>query len=226
MNIKENFSKYANEYQKLNIIQKKIIQKISPLIANQNILDLGCGNGSLLEFAKPKNYIGIDFSEKMLKLHPSKNVYNFDFNTPICWEFIQKQNFDILISLSALQWAKDLEFIFTNIKSLNKKFILAIFTSNTFKSLHNKLNLTSPIHSKEEILKTSKILNPEIEVLNYELEFKNPLEMLRYIKKSGVGANKQKATLKDMKKLLNSNLKKLEFEVIILKSKNMRKKYH
>jgi len=221
MNIKENFSKYANEYQKLNIIQKNIIEKISPLIENQNILDLGCGNGSLLEFSKPKNYIGIDFSEKMLKLHPSKNVHNFDFNTPICWDFIQKQNFDILVSLSALQWASNLEFIFNNIKNLNKKFIISLFTSNTFKTLHNEINLSSPIHSKAEILKTSKILNPQIEILNYELEFKNPLEMLRYIKKSGVGASQKRASTKNLKKTINSNLNKLEFEVVILKSKNM-----
>jgi len=221
MNIKEEFSKYANKYQKLNTIQKKIIHKISPFIENKNILDLGCGNGSLLEITKPKNYIGIDFSEEMLKLHPSQNIYNFDFNTKECWNFIQKQNFEILVSLSALQWASDLEFIFQNIKKINKEYILALFTSNTFKTLHKNINLTSPIHSKETILEKSKILNPQIEIINYQLEFKNSLEMLRYIKKSGIGATQKRATQKELKNVINSGLKTLEFEVVILKPKNM-----
>ncbi len=227
MNIKREFSKYANEYQKLNIIQKKIIQKISPLLENKNILDLGCGNGSLLEFSKPKNYIGIDFSEEMLKLNPSKNLYNLDFNTQKCWDFINKQNFDILVSLSALQWAENLEFIFTNIKNLNKNYILAIFTSNTFKTLHKTANITSPIHSKEEILEKSKILNPKIEIINYQLEFENSLEMLRYIKKSGVSSGEKKLSYKEIKKVIeNYPFNYLEFEIVILKSKNMREKHH
>jgi malonyl-CoA O-methyltransferase len=221
MNIKREFSKYANEYQKLNIIQKKIIQKISHLLENKNILDLGCGNGSLLEFIKPKNYIGIDFSEEMLKLNPAKNLYNLDFNTRKCWDFIEKQNFDILVSLSALQWAKDLEFIFNNIKKLNKEYILAIFTSNTFKTLHKTANIISPIHSKEKIIKHSQILNPQIEIINYELKFKNALEMLRYIKKSGVSAGEKKLSYKEVMKVIqNYPLNYLEFEVIILKSGN------
>ena len=216
MKIKKEFSKYANEYSKLNFIQKKIILEVAKYLDNKSILDLGCGNGALLEFVKPKNYIGIDFSEEMLKLHPLKEVYNFDFNTTLCWDFIQKQNFDILVSLSALQWAKDLEFIFHNIKKLNKNFILAIFTSNTFKTLHKSLNITSPIHSKETILEKSKILQPKIEIKHYELNFHSSLELLRYIKKSGVSGGEKRASLINLKKILNSDLKTLEFEVIFL----------
>jgi len=216
MNIKREFSKYANEYQKLNIIQKRIIKKVSPYLHNKKILDLGCGNGALLEFVTPKTYIGIDFSDKMLKLNPSKNVYNFDFNKVECWNFIQKQNFDILVSLSALQWAKNLEFIFHNIKKLNKKFVLAIFTSNTFKTLHKTAKINSPIHSKEEILEKSKVLNSEIKITNYKLEFDNPLKMLRYIKRSGVSSGEKKLSIKEVRKILSSELNYLEFEIILL----------
>jgi malonyl-CoA O-methyltransferase len=216
MNIRKEFSKYANEYKKLNFIQKKIIKKVVPLLHNRSILDLGCGNGALLEFVTPKNYIGIDFSDEMLKIHPSKNVFNFDFNTTECWDFIEKQDFDILISLSALQWANNLEFIFNNIKKLNKEFILAIFSANTFKTLHKKAKISSPIHSKEEILEKAKILNPKIEILNYQLKFDNSLEMLRYIKKSGVSAGEKKLSVIEIRKILNSNLNYLEFEIILL----------
>jgi len=225
--VKREFSKFANEYAKKNIIQKQIIQKYTPLLKNLSILDLGCGNGSLCEFISPKNYIGIDFSKEMLKLHPNPNVFEFDFNTKECWEFIKNQNFDILVSFSALQWSNDLKFIFNNIKNLQKPFILAIFTANTFKTIHKIANITSPIHSKENILETSKILNPKIETLNYKLHFKNKLEMFRYIKKSGVSSGEKKLSYKEIKNLIkNYPLDYLEFEILVLKSKNMREKYH
>jgi len=216
--VKREFSKFAKDYAQKNIIQKQIIKQYAPFLQNKFILDLGCGNGALLEFISPKNYIGIDFSDEMLKLHPHKNIFNYDFNTTECWDFIKNQNFEILVSFSALQWANDLKFIFNNIKKLNKPYLLAIFTSNTFKTIHKTANISSPIHSKEEILKYSKILNPKIEILNYSLEFNNKLEMFRYIKKSGVSSGEKKLSYTQIKKLIeNYPLNYLEFEIIILK---------
>jgi len=217
--VKREFSKFANEYSKRNIIQKKILQKYSPILNNKSILDLGCGNGDLLQFCTPKNYIGIDFSQEMLKLHPNNNTYCFDFNTKECWDFIKTQNFEILVSFSALQWANDLEFIFNNIKTLNKPYLMAIFTSNTFKTIHKTANINSPIHSKEKILKHSKILNPNIETLNYKLYFDNKVEMFKYIKKSGVSGGEKKLSYKEIKKLINNYpLNYLEFEILVLKN--------
>jgi len=225
--VKREFSKFAKEYSKKNIIQKKIIQKYAPILENKKILDLGCGNGSIFEFITPKNYIGIDFSENMLQLHPHTNKFCFDFNTQECWNFIKMQKFDLLVSFSALQWAKDLKFIFQNIKNLNKPYLLTIFTSNTFKTIHKTANITSPIHSKETIIKYSKIINPQIEILEYKLYFQDKLEMFRYIKKSGVSSGEKKLSYKEIKKLIsNYPLDYLEFEIITLKSKNMREKDH
>jgi len=217
--VKREFSKFAKEYAKKNIIQKQIIKQYRSFLANSSILDLGCGNGALLEFITPKKYIGIDFSQEMLNLHPHSNTYCLDFNTKECWEFIKQQNFDILVSFSALQWANDLNFIFKNIKSLNKPFLLAIFTSNTFKTIHQTANITSPIHSKEDILKYSKILDPKIKILNYKLHFEDKFEMFRYIKRSGVSSGEKKLSYKEIKTLIeNYPLNYLEFEIIILKN--------
>ena len=217
--VKREFSKFAKDYAKRNIIQKKILKKYSPILNNKSILDLGCGNGDLLKFCTPKHYIGIDFSNEMLNLHPNKNTYCFDFNTQKCWDFIKKQNFEILVSFSALQWANDLDFIFQNIKTLNKPYLLAIFTSNTFKTIHKIANITSPIHSKENILNYSKILNPQIEILEYKLHFEDKLEMFRYIKRSGVSSGENKLSYKEIKNLIkNYPLNYLEFEIMILYS--------
>ena len=61
-------------------ILDKIIDRYKTHLQNYSILDLGCGNGSLLCYTTPKEYIGIDFSQNMLSIHPNKNVFCFDFN--------------------------------------------------------------------------------------------------------------------------------------------------
>lgn len=222
--IKEEFSRFANEYQKLNIIQKKIAKYIAKNIKNDlRIVDLGCGSGTLLEFYHNyKYYYGFDFSKKMLDLHPKNEKIELkqcDFNKYECFEYIKTIEFDLLISLSAIQWAEDLNFIFSNISKLEKDFVLAIFTSNTFKTIQKTANVDSPIYSLDEILnRANKYLDFKYEVLNYKLEFNDKKEMFRYIKNSGVSGNRNILNFRNTKKLiLEYPLTFLEFEIVILK---------
>jgi malonyl-CoA O-methyltransferase len=211
------FDKFAHTYSNYNVIQRKVIEKSLPFVKSK-VVDLGCGNGIICEYKKFDFYLGIDISENMLKHHPCQTL-KLDFNTQECFEQIKKYDFDQIISFSALQWAKDLDFVFSEIKNLNKNYLLAIFTSNTFKSLHNYLAAKSPIYSKKQILKSAKILNPEIEVLNYELSFDNPVKLLEYIKYSGV-SGKVKVNIGKLKKFIKYfPINILEFEVLLLRSK-------
>jgi malonyl-CoA O-methyltransferase len=211
------FNRFAHTYSKYNVIQRKIIQKYLPFVKSR-VVDLGCGNGIICEYKKFDFYLGIDISENMLKLNPCKTI-KLDFNTKKCFEVIKKYEFNQIISFSALQWAKDLNFVFNEINKLNKDYLLAIFTSNTFKSLHNYLGIKSPIYLKEEILKSANILNPNIDILNYELIFDNPIKLLEYIKFSGVSGN-VKANIGKLKKFIKTfPINKLEFEILLLKSK-------
>ena len=212
----KSFEKFAYSYGKYNIIQKEIIKKYLPFLKSK-IIDLGCGSEGLCKYKKFDFYLGIDNSENMLKLNPC-NTLKLDFNTKECFDVIKKHDFDQIVSFSALQWADDLEFVFKEIKNLQKDYLLAIFTSNTFKTFHKYLNVVSPIHSKEVILKASKILNPNIEILTYKIEFNSPKEMFEYIKFSGVNS-KVKGNIKEIKKFLKEfPINFLEFEIIILKS--------
>ena len=181
------------------------------------MIDLGCGSEGLCKYKNFEFYLGIDKSEEMLKLNPC-NTIKADFNTKECFEILKKYDFEQLISFSALQWADDLEFVFKEIKSLNKEYVLAIFTSNTFKSLHNYLQIDSPIHSKDTILHTSKILNPKkIEILRYKLLFDSPLEMLKYIKLSGVKGDVKVNPFKLKRFIKEFPFSELEFEVVVLR---------
>jgi len=210
------FDKFANTYGKYNIIQKKIIKKHLPLLKSK-VIDLGCGSEGLCKYKNFDFYLGIDASDNMLKLNPC-NTLKLDFNKKKCFEEIKKYDFNQIVSFSALQWAKDLEFVFSEIKSLNKDFLLTLFTSKTFSSLHKELNIISPIYRKEEILEYSKILNPKIEVLEYELFFETPKKMFEYIKFSGV-KGEVRANIRNLKKFLKEfSVNKLEFEIIVLSS--------
>ncbi len=210
----KNFDKFANSYGKYNIIQKKIIKKYLSSL-DLRVVDLGCGSEGLCKYRDFDFYLGVDASENMLKLNPC-NTLRLDFNTKECFETIKKYNFNQIVSFSALQWAKDLEFVFKEIKNLNKKFLLTLFTSKTFASLHKELNIISPIYSKEEILKYAKILNPKIEILEYELFFDTPKDMFNYIKFSGV-KGEVRANIKNIKRFLKRfPTNRLEFEIVVL----------
>ena len=213
----KSFEKFAYTYGKYNVIQKKIIKKYLSFLSSK-VIDLGCGSEGLCKFKNFKFYLGIDISENMLKLNPC-NTLKLDFNTKECFKTIKKFDFDQIVSFSALQWAKDLDFVFKEIRDLKKNYLLAIFTSNTFKTFHKYLDVKSPIYSKEEILTSSKILNPTIEILNYRLYFKHPKNMFEYIKFSGVNSN-VRADIKNIRRFFKEfPINYLEFEIVILKSK-------
>ncbi len=227
MRVVKEFSKNAKEYEKYNTIQEKVVKELIKRLKKEykNILDVGCGNGLVYKYInwQIEKFIAIDFSKEMLKLHPTnKNIIKkeLDFNSKEFLNFIKKENFDIFISSSALQWAKNLKDIFEVINNKNIDFAIAIFTSNTFRTIHQIANTTSPIKSKEEILKVSQILNANIEFLNYKLEFEKKEDIFKYIKKSGVSGGRNILSYKQIKELIKKYpYNYLEFEIILLWSK-------
>jgi len=210
------FDKFANTYSKYNFIQQKIIKSYLPFI-KKRVVDLGCGSEGLCKYKKFDFYLGVDKSKEMLNLNPC-NVINMDFDKKECFEKIKEYNFNQIVSFSALQWSKNLEFVFKEIKKLNKSFLLAIFTSNTFKNLHTCLDIESPIYSREEILSYSSIFSSlNIDIIYYEMEFNDAKEMLNYIKFSGVSGNTN-TKISKIRNLLKCNfLNKLEFEIVVLR---------
>ena len=91
----------------------------------------------------------------------------------------------MIISSSALQWSKELDFVLKELSLLSSIHYYAIFTSNTFKTLHKIAKVDSPIYSTIE-LKTKLKKNfrrVEFDIENYQLEFTSTRDMLKYIKK-------------------------------------------
>ena len=231
MNVIDEFSRFANLYETHNIIQSQVSKKLVDMIEHRDykkILDIGCGSGSIykniiknnMEF---KEFVVADLSMEMLKIHPSSSKIkkiSFDFNDIKSFEDIGYNNYDMVISSSALQWSQDLDMTLKEISNLSDKFYFAFFTSNTFKTLHNIAGVKSPIYTKKIIEdRINNYYNATFEIRNYKLYFNSVYDMLRYIKRSGVSGGKKQLSYKEIKQVIaDYPLNYLEFEVLFVKA--------
>lgn len=225
MSIDFEFSKFASDYERHNIVQEEVADELIGLVKGEprRILDLGCGRGALAKRIdwEVDSFVGVDFAKKMLELHPKGSyiecIYG-DFNNDALYEHLYTYQFDYILSASALQWAQDIEKVFTHIQRFETPYALAIFTSNTFRTLHETAGISSPLHTKESLLLHAKnILQCRHHLHRYTLSFENTHEMLRYIKRSGVSGHRSLLGYKETKALMrNYPLSYLEFEVLFL----------
>jgi len=228
MKVSSEFSKYAFSYESNNVIQNQVVEKLLSHIRTkpQNILDLGCGSGAVCKNINwdYNHFRGVDFAKGMLELHPKaeniESIYgNFNdkelFNTLFC-----STNYDYIISASALQWAEDLEKVFQDIKKLNAPIALAIFTSNTFKTLNKTAGLNSILRDSQTVDELQKkYFDADFEVVNYRLEFNSTRDMFKYIKQSGVSGSRSVLSFAETKRLMREYpLNYLEFEVAFIYS--------
>ena len=227
MKISFEFSKHAQEYDTYSVIQNRVIKKLLSHVVQEpkNILDLGCGNGSLCKAIdwEYEHFTGVDFAPGMLELHPKsrkiESIYG-DFNDKTLFENLLTCKYDYILSASALQWSENLDMVFGNIKKFNVPISLAIFTSNTFKTLNETASINSLLRSADVINELQKkYFDAKFEIVNYKLEFESTRDMFRYIKKSGVSGARKVLNYKESKKLLNEYpLNYLEFEVAFIYS--------
>jgi len=227
MSIDLEFSKNASSYATYNIIQNKVIEHLLSLVKDKpkNILDLGCGDGSLCSKInwQYNHFTGVDFAKGMLELHPKsdkiESIYG-DFNNQVLFDNLHVNNYDYILSASALQWAIDLEATFKNIKAFNAPIALAIFTSNTFKTLNTTAKIDSILRSSAEVESIAKkYFEVNLEVKTYKLEFDSKKDIFTYIKKSGVSGSRKVLSYKQTKELIkNYPLNYLEFEVVFITS--------
>ena len=227
MKIEKEFSRFAHVYGQYNTIQNKVAQKLVDDVADkpQSILDLGCGNGTLLSKIdwEYKKFLGIDFSQKMLDLHPQGEKTECrlgDFNEDKLFEGLVTEKYDRIFSASSLQWAVDLDTTLYQLSQLNAPVSLAIFTSKTFKTLLETAGVASPLRSTEEVsYMIGQYFQCDIEIVKYELSFDSVQDIFIYIKKSGVSGGRNTLSYKEMKALIkNYPSKTLEFEVIFAKN--------
>ncbi len=230
MEIVKEFSRFAYEYDKYNVIQKEVAKRLTSYVPKEfynKILDLGAGDGAIFNAfshrdIKFNEFVAFDFSEEMLRIHPEdKRIKKIcmDFNQPHSFSMFKNNEFDLIISSSALQWSSNLLSLLTTIAPLSRQHYFSFFTANTFRTLHKTANITSPIYTRDELIESlDKVFHYEMELVEYTLDFTSVYEMLKYIKRSGVSGGVGQLGYKQTKHLLeNYPLGYLEFEVMFVK---------
>ncbi len=225
------FSRFANEYDKYNIIQAEVAKRLVsyiPLKPYSTIIDIGCGSGEVYKNIQKGRYsfehfIALDYSEEMLDIHPfDKRVIKIcaDFNTSSIFENLSLDEDMILLSSSALQWSKDLDFTLYQLSHNAPKAYFAIFTSSTFKTLHQIAGIESPIYGSNRLKEViNRYYNASFTIDNYSLHFDSIRDMFRYIKKSGVSGGEKRLSYKEIKSLMQKYpLDYLEFEVLFVEA--------
>ena len=230
--IKE-FSRFAHQYDQHNEIQTQVAKTlVSNLSARtyENILDLGCGSGAVAKNLQEGQYnydtlTAFDSSQAMLDIHPSSEKISKvcgDFNSIDFTKHLPRTQYELLLSSSAIQWSTNLDRTFESLSCLSQNAYFAIFTSGTFKTLHELGKVNSPIYSAAAIEKSIEKYYSEVNFTlhHYTLSFASVREMFRYIKKSGVSAGEKKLGFKETKHLMESYpLDYLEFEVLFVEAK-------
>jgi len=227
MSTKSKFTKHAKDYDNNNIIQRIVSKALVREIQSKpkSILELGCGSGQIYReiSSNIEKYKAIDFSNTMCSIHPKSDnleVKCFDFDSDEFYNDIKNEQYDLVISSSAMQWSKDLNKLLKRLFTISKKIDCVLFTSNTFKSIYEITKKPSAILSKEDIKKSFDKYDSIYEVFNYQLDFSSKKELFAYIKNSGVQGD-VKLSYKDAKNLYkNYDKLYLEFEVIFIKSNN------
>lgn len=225
--IKE-FSRHAKSYDAHTVVQKEIAAYLVSQIKNnpQTILDLGCGSGAIFKNLQHKveHFIGVDSSQKMCELHPKSNnihIINANFDTQDTLLHVkQYAPFDLIISSSALQWAKNIEDILEFCKTSTKNIAFSIFTDGTFKSIYELTNIQTFLPSAKEMIKLiENYYTIEFELKSYKLYFDDNISKFRYIKRSGVSGGKRQLNITETRKLIKEYPHDyLEFEVLVVKS--------
>lgn len=233
-NAAQEFSRFAHQYDTYNVIQaevaKTLVKKI-PFTHITTVLDIGCGRGEVYKNIEQsalsfENFIALDFSPQMLTLHPSaENIKKIqaDFNVFHAFENILLDKKSLILSSSALQWSKDLDFTLGQIAQKSPSAYFAIFTANTFKTLHQTAGIASPIYP-DSVLRDviQKYYRASFEIKEYRLSFESVREMFHYIKKSGVSGGEKHLTYKQTKELMKLYpLDYLEFEVLFVEGNSL-----
>lgn len=227
--VMKEFSRFAHEYNQYNMIQAEVantlVEKL-PVAQYNTIIDLGCGSGEVYKNIirsghRFNTFIALDASKEMLSLHPSEHDIvksHADFNMPDMYRHFDVVSNAVLLSSSALQWSKDLDFTIGKLSKICEKAHFAIFTSGTFKTLHKVAQIDSPIHTEQTLKQIlSKYYEASFTTKVYKLNFDNVRDMFHYIKKSGVSGGDKQLSYKQTKYLMEHYpLKYLEFEVLFM----------
>ena len=126
--VRQNYNQIAKEFNKtrLNCFWPELINLTKKVKDGDNILDVGCGNGRLLELFKDKkiNYLGVDSSEELINLSRQKYLskYNqFKIGDILELDKIKEINFDHVFCIAVFHHLPGQDLQIKALKQLKNK---------------------------------------------------------------------------------------------------------
>lgn len=146
---KQTYNNIANQFSaSRNYIWPDIKPYLDQVQAGASILDLGCGNGRILNgLPNDISYLGIDQSSELLKiakkLHPKQKFISGDITKPKIWQNLPKFDYIFCIAvIHHLPETKNHIFLLEQIKShLNPNGKVVITAWNLWQSKYLKYHL-------------------------------------------------------------------------------------
>ena len=175
-------------------MRKEIRKQVCKLIpSDSRVIDIGCGNGSLLYMASPKiKYgLGVDVNKKKIKFANKRvkkeGLNNLEFKVMDSEELNLKKNFDIAIAMFAIHETNYETQIKTlkNMSKIAKEIILVDYVWP--ESIKNKILIYMEEHLAGHYKKFKS--------------YKENGEMPRLIEKSGLKLDKELNGINDMYKI-------------------------
>lgn len=116
------------------LLRKKRIQMVKPYLKG-NVLDVGCGSGSLAAFVEKDNYLGFDIDKKSILVASTKfPQHNFTTIKPL-----PEKRFNTIVCMAVLEHTK------------NPVAFLQQWSSYLLPSQHSRFVLTTPHPQIEHI---------------------------------------------------------------------------
>lgn len=224
--IEKKFQNSIDFYDENAVIQKIMANKLISLIEKrkfENIFEIGSYSGILTKKIVEKfdfeAYLALDIVDSYEKI---KNLNSkIKFKKCDIEKFETKQKFDLIIANASLQWCNDFEGVVQKLKSFLKEdgiLALTIFLTDNFFEIRDTFEISLKYKKIDEL---EKIFSKNAKIIQeiYTLQFKNPKEILKHLKLTGVNAVSEKQfgykKIKDgLKKLEEIHQNKLTYKPI------------
>lgn len=122
-----NYKKYSNKNPLMGMIISNFLGQVKLIIDSldgDNILDIGCGEGFVVNYLKNKNIIGLDISKEALIIAKTQNPDNRFFRGDIYNLPFQEDDFDIIMVMEVLEHINDVERAIDEIKRVSKQYCI------------------------------------------------------------------------------------------------------
>ncbi len=207
--VQKRFCKNLKTYSKNALVQQQIASRLVDLLPNSTknnynkILEIGCGTGfltnSFLSSYHTNEYVLNDIVETAFQ-EVQQTTNNIKFNN---FKFVSGDaetvnfsgKYNAVLSSSTFQWFNNLEVFICKMQDLleaNGIFAFSTFGRNNYKEIRETLNVGLEYSS---LSKLEQLVGSKFEIIHSEewleeVNFENPMQILKHMKDTGVNGIK------------------------------------